>query len=345
MMRDRPSIWIATAGTIGLAGVAIGAAFHAREAAAAWLFAAFFALGLSAGAISLLLAGRLTGGDWIETLRPALRPMARAIPAIGIVFIPLLFALPLIEPWAAEGAHDPSVASFYLNWPLFTLRMAIAFAGWSVIAFLVLDIPDGRGAVAAGLGLVFHIVMTSFLAYDWILALQPAFTSSVFGAQTAILFLLSALCLAVLTAPVPQGKTLRDIAGLMIAGMAGSVYLGFMQFLIIWYGNLPDTVQFYLERESIGWLGILVIVLVIGALVPIALLLPSSGRASFTTVRAAALLVLVGVMLRWSWCVLALFHPAAIVMAPFALAAVLAAFATAFMMLRTGTAAPRSSHE
>lgn len=308
--------FMAVMAIVGLAIVVAGAAFDLRAAAAAWLLATFVSLGLSAGAISLLLAGKLTGGAWIEALAPVLRPAALAVPIMGLAFIPLLFVLPHLFPWAAEGAKNPSVGALYLNVPLLVLRLVLGFAGWTLLAFLAIDIEGHKGQVAAGIGLVFHVVMTTFFAYDWIMALQPAFTSSVFGAHTAIMFLLSALCLGGLFAPLPDGKPRRDIGGLIIAGVLGVVYIGFMQFLIIWYGDLSDTTKFYLDRASDISTIALIAALVMGGLVPLVMLVPPGGRSSAGMVRAASFFVLAGILLYWGWCVCALFGPVSVVLAP-----------------------------
>jgi len=320
---------ISAAVVIGLAGMAIALAVAPRAAAAAWLLAAVLSLGLSAGAISLLLTGRLTGGLWIETLSPVLLPIARAVPFVGVAFVPLLFVLPLLYPWAAGDAHDAMVGAFYLNWPLLILRLAVAFVGWSLIAWFVLPLPGGIGQIAAGTALVFHVVMTTFLAYDWILALQPAFTSSSFGGLTAILFLLEALAFAALFAPLPAGKASADIGAFIIAGILAVVYLAFMQYLIIWYGDLSETAQFYLDRAGTGSLSALVAALVVGALLPLGMLMPEGARKSPEMARGAAFFVLVGIVLHWGWCVFGLFGPAAALVAPAAFVAVFAALALA----------------
>ena len=325
---------------VGLVIVIAGAVFDPRAAAAAWLLAVFVSLGVSTGAISLLLAGKLTGGQWIAALAAVLRPAALTVPFVGLAFIPLLFVLPLLYPWAAQGAHHASVGALYLNVPLLITRMIIGFAGWTVLAFLALDMEGHRGQIAAGVGLVFHVVMTTFFAYDWIMALQSGFTSSVFGAHTAILFLLSALCLGGLFAPLPDGKPRRDIAGLIVAGMLGVVYIGFMQFLIIWYGDLSETTQFYLGRAGGVSTVALLAALALGGLVPLVLLAPPAGRSSAGIVRAASFFVLAGILLYWGWCVCALFGPLSVVLAPAAFlvlicgAAVAAPFAERRQTLR-----------
>lgn len=327
MNAGRANVPLALATLAGLIGVFVGAVFDFHAAASAWLFAAFLAMGLSAGAVSALLTARLTGGAWAEALAPALRPMAGAMPLIGVVFLVLFLFVPTLYPWAGEGAHDHLVGLLFLNWPLVVAKLVVAIAGWSFAAFFVLAMPAGRGQAAAGGMLVFHVVITTFLAYDWVLALQPAFTSSVFGAFTCILFLYSALALAAFFRPIASDKARIDVAGLIIACALGTLYIGFMQFLIIWYGDLPDTSKFYLDRASTPAVVILVAALVVGDLLPIALLLTPAGRRSRGRLRLAAGCALAGIAMHWGWCAMGLAGFAAVLVMPFALLAVFAAFA------------------
>lgn len=313
MTRPRPPALFAAGAAIAV--VLIAGFFAIEAAAAAWLFLFLTALGVSVGALSLLLTGQLTGGVWFETLEPALLMLARAVPFIGLGSIPLMLLAPHLFPWAADGAHDPQVAHFYLNWTFVIVRAVIAVGGWTVLAWFVAGAPRNTMQVAAGLGLVFHVIVTTFLGYDWIMSLQPGFTSSVFGAYTAILFLVSALCVAAIMSPVAAGKASADISGLVMAGILGSVYIGFMQFLIIWYGDLAETAQFFLERSGLFALATIIVLLAGGALLPLAMLLPAAGRIAPARLRIAAGLVLCGLALYWGWMIPGLFGSAAVLTA------------------------------
>jgi len=314
---SRRSRIIAIAGlAVGLVGVVTAAVVAPRLAAVAWLYAALLGMSLPVGALTLLLTGKLTGGLWIETLAPLLVSLSRLLPFAGLAFVPLLFFLPQIFPWAAVGAKDASVAALFLNYPFAIARLVIAFAGWSLLAFVVVPMPGSNGQIAAGLGLIFHIVMVTLFGYDWLLSLQPDMTTTAFGAHLAILFLMSALAFAALFSPLEPEKASKDVAGLLIACVLGTVYLAFMQFLIIWYGDLKDTAQFYLDRAGTAPLTTLVAALILGGLVPMAMLLSEEGRRSPEIVRGAALSVLAAMVLYWAWLVFCLFPAAALIVAP-----------------------------
>jgi hypothetical protein len=94
---------------------------------------------------------------------------------------------------------------------------------------------------------------------------------------------LSTLCLAVVVASrlarhEPFSRWIEqshfhDLGNLMLAFVMLWAYVSFSQFLIIWSGNLPEEIPWYLERMRGGW-GVLALLLIIGHFaLPFALLL------------------------------------------------------------------------
>jgi hypothetical protein len=326
---SRLTFGLVLVGAVALLVVAIAAWFDPRDTAGAWLAAFLFVAGVPIGALSLRLIGRLTGGLWFASIEPALTALSLLIPIVGIAALIVLATAPELYPWAVSGPHDAHVGTFYLNTPLFVLRTVIAFAGWTVLAFDLLPTEGQRGQIVAGLGLVFHAVLTTFVAYDWLLALTPAFTSSAFGAEMVILWLLSALAFATILSPVPEKKASYDLAGLLIAGVMGTGYMVFFQFLIIWYGDLPDTAKFYIDRSSAFGVALMVATFVIGLIIPMFSFAFEPVRGSIRRVKITATFILVGLALYRGWCVLPLFRPLAAAIAVAALIFMVAALAVA----------------
>ncbi|HET7411137.1 MAG TPA: hypothetical protein VFJ18_00630 [Pararhizobium sp.] len=304
----------------GLAGIIVATIMNPQAAAVGWLFTLIMAWSLTTGAICALLTGKLTGGLWAESLANTLLPLARLVPLVGIAFIPLFFFLAQIYPWAARGAENPLVGAIYLNEPFVIGRVAIAFIGWSLIAYFVIPLPGRAGQIAAGLSLIFHIFGTTLLGYDWILALQPSMTSSAFGAHVAILFMMSAMAFAALFSRLEPEKASKDVAGLLIALILGTIYMDYMQYLIIWYGDLKDTNQFYLDRAGLAQEATIGTAFAVGGVLPLAMMLSEKSRKSPEMVKAASLFILVGVVLHWCWVIFGLFPAIAL---PIALPAIL----------------------
>jgi len=326
---SRLTFGLVLVGAVALLIVAVAAWFDPRDTAGAWLTAFLFVAGVPIGALSLRLIGRLTGGLWFASIEPALTGLSLLIPVVGIAALVVLAAAPELYPWSASSPHDANVGTFYLNTPLFVLRTVIAFAGWTALAFNLLPTEGPRGQIVAGLGLVFHAVLTTFVAYDWLLALNPAFTSSAFGAETVILWLLSALAFATILSPVPERKASYDLAGLLVAGVMGTGYMVFFQFLIIWYGDLPDTAKFYIDRSNTLGVTLLAVAFVIGLAIPMFSFAFEPVRRSIRRVKITAALILVGLAFYRGWCVLPLFGTVAIVIAPVAFVFMVAALVVA----------------
>lgn len=302
-------VWIAA-----VVGLAINLAVAPQAAAQGWLIAFVFVSGIPIGSLVLLLIHRLTGGRWGEALAPVLMRAAALTPLIALAFVPLAFGLSAPYRWAADtAAIRPALAHYYLNEPAFLLRAAIALIGWSVLSVLVLGERCTR--LAAGLGLAFHGLIISLVAVDWILSVDSGFASSAFAAGIAIQQMLSALAFAAIIGPQRQGADSADLAGLILATLLGTVYIGLIAFIVSWYGNLPEKAAWYLARGHNGWEWVMTVAVAAGVLVPFALLLKQDLRRNRVALRVVGSLVLVGVFLHVLWLMAPAFQGEAIIAA------------------------------
>jgi hypothetical protein len=115
----------------------------------------------------------------------------------------------------------------------------------------------------SGAGLVIYSVVLTGMCVDWVMSLDPTWYSSMFG----FLFLVSqgyaALALAVLMTLAlsqyqPMQSMLRvkeqhDLGSLCFAFVMLNIYIAFAQYLIIWSGNLPLEISWYMDRITGGW--------------------------------------------------------------------------------------------
>ncbi len=286
-----------------------------------WLIAFVFVSGIPIGSLVLLLIYRLTGGRWGSALAPVLVPTASMVPFIAVIFVPLAFGLSGLYRWVSGASVlRPQVAEVYLNQPAFLLRSAVALIGWSVLSVFV--VKRRCTTLMAALGLVFHGVMVSIVAVDWILSVDSNFSSSAFGASVAIQQLLSALALtAIVGVGGRDDRTVADLGGLLIATLLGTLYFDLMSFVVIWYGNLPEKAAWYLAREHDGWQWVILAAIATGALAPFWLLLKQSVRQSRPRLRVIGCLILFGVFLHVIWLIAPAFGSGAVVAAMFAMIA------------------------
>ena len=326
-----PSPFAAPAARAGLAAAALLLLLLALAPAAALrglLAAALFAIGIPAGALLLLLIHALTGGRWGEAAGPVLRSAAGAMPVAALAFLPLLFGLSILYPWAADPstARHADVAALYLNGPGFILRTLLVLGLWSVLA------RRARRPVTpllAGLGLLAYGITVTVAGIDWVMSLDPTFEATAFPMSLAVSHLLSG---AAFLAVFGKGDALAsDCFKLMAAFGLGLLYLDFMQFLVAYDGNLPGKAAWYLRRGE----GIWPIVAGLSALcsaLPLVAVSRGPWRRSGLVLRATGAAVLLGQFARTLWLV-----------APQWPASFLAALATILALLALGTLAPAAT--
>jgi hypothetical protein len=269
-----------------------------------WLIGFTFAGGVPLGALALLLIHALTGGRWGEAHRPALLALARSLPILAGLVLPLILGSGLAYPWAADPSRaGPDVARWYLNAPAFAIRSLV---GLALLGFLAwrLGRGDRPGLLGAGFGLCLYVLFANAAAYDWLLSLAPRFTSSAFGAQVIVAEMLSALCVAVLTSRADSGDpSWSDLGGLMLALTLGESYLVLMSFDIHWYGDRPVQAEWYLPRSLGGWIWLEAAGVVFGAVLPMLALLFGAVRRDPLFLSLAASAILVGLAIEDVWLV------------------------------------------
>ncbi len=289
---------VAAAAAAG-AGLVVLAIFEPRQAAAGWLVGFLFWSQIPIGSLVLTMIHVLTGGRWGWVLRPVLAPAMATIPWLLIAILPIFVAVPALYPWTHQiSAVKPDVASHYLNVPFFIGRSVIALAVWSVLSVLVRRAELRGNILTAGIGLLLYGVLISSVAIDWFISLEPPFISSSFGASVGIMQLIAAMAWAALVAPEPQGNSaVGDIGELLLAFVLGITYVDFMAFLVIWYGDLPHKIFWFVVRDRFPWSALAGAWFVLGSVVPILSLLLGRVRRSRFALRLVATSVLAGSLL------------------------------------------------
>ena len=281
----------------GGAVCALGLPIDREAVLRGWLAGWAFWIGFPVGALMLLLAHDLTGGRWGDTAKAPLKALATTLPVTALTFVPILLSLPLLYPWARPEEAQNLANTFYLNSPFFLARSAVYFVAWALLAVLA-----GRGTSFAAPGLIVMGVTATFASFDWLMSIEPEWGSSIYGMLVISGALLTALAAAAL---VPTGENARkDLGSLLTAGILLWAYLSFMQFLIVWEGDMPTEITWYLKRIEGGW-GWAAIAIVLGqGLLPfLALLWPPIKRSRRGLTAVCGLLLAAHLLESW-WLVL-----------------------------------------
>lgn len=282
-------------GIAGLICVGIFLWLAPKAAAGGWLIAFLFWSGIPLGSLLALLIHGLTGGRWGHRFAPQLVTAAAAIPLMALLVVPMLATLPTFYPWAfGHGRVHADVAGWYLNMPFFLARMAIAFCGWTGLALALPRLNGASATIVAGLGLMFYGVMVCALGYDWVLSLQPNFDSSSFGATLAFAQFASALAWAAIVARDDGDPAFADLGGLLLAALLGLTYTNFMALLVIWYGDEPERVFWFVQRTHGPWPLFAWLAVIFGAVAPVFSLFLGHWRSNPRALRFIGIIALAG---------------------------------------------------
>jgi hypothetical protein len=135
----------------------------------------------------------------------------------------------------------------------------------------------------SGIGILIYVFLLTLGAIDWIKSLDITWYSSIWGLQFLVgqgyaVLALGILSVILLSRYEPMKTMLRkteqhDLGKLAFAFVMLNIYLCFAEFLIIWSGNVPDEIPWYLNRIRGGWWVICSLDFICHWLIPFVLLL------------------------------------------------------------------------
>jgi hypothetical protein len=276
-------------GIVGLVAGVIGGVMNPSLLLQSWLIGFLFCLGMTLGSLALLMLQHLSGGQWGLVSRRVFEAATRTIPFVALCFVPVLIGMPTIFEWARPEAAENAVIQAkagYLNPSFFIVRAVVYFTFWMMCVFFLnrwsAEQDRGQGTTPADSvrfrkvsapGLLFLVITVTFASVDWVMSLDPEWFSTIFGLLTITGWGLTSLALTIVvlslvadarpfTSVLTPGH-FHDLGKLLLAFTMLWAYLSFSQFLIIWSGNLPEEIPWYVRRTTGGW-GYVAIALVVG---------------------------------------------------------------------------------
>ena len=327
-MNERHATTTLSAGTaVGLAGVlATGFVAGWERFWINWIFWFLFVLTIGLGCLFIVALEHVVSARWSVPLRRVPERLSSLAILMAPALLLALLSLPVLYPWTRPEAHaDPVIAgkAGWLNVPFFAAR-AVACVGLWAISYRILVSGSVRQDQErnprfnvrvrrfAPVFLVIFGITITVVAFDWISSLEPAWYSDVFGVYIfAGTFLagLAASTLAVLylmakgKLPGVQADHVYNLGGFLFAFTVFWAYIGFAQYLLMWYANMPEEVFWYKERLQGGW-GLLVLALaVFHFFVPFLVLIPRIAKSEPKRLARIAVVVLLAHWLDLYWMV------------------------------------------
>ncbi len=277
------------------------------------------------GALGILITYQLIGGAWGLVVGDVAAAASRTLPLIALLFIPIfIFQADLYSWHRPEVMAEARVAAKagYLEATFFTVRgvgYLIVWVGLSVLLAWGSDALVRRPLLrtVAAIGAILYTLSVTFAAVDWAMSLEPKFASSAYGwiflTDALVAGLAFSICAVSLLGRGPDGQNpfgeaeTRVLSAALLGGILFWTYIVFMQYLVIWSGDLPDSVAWYQARAGGGWTPVIWAIGLLHAALPFLVLLSPRARASWRILTGLAALVLAMRFVHMVWLVLPAF--------------------------------------
>lgn len=319
-------------GALGIAASGVGLFASPAQFFRSWLFGFLFWLGVAIGCQSVLMIQHLTGGLWGLVIRRILEAGSRTLRYVWLLFLPLAFGLPHVYVWANHDAlaadHHLHEAvgrkAAYLNAPFFLGRAVFYFLVWAVLAHLLsrwsaqqdrgwTDATAQRLRGLSGGGLILMGLTITFASVDWAMSLDPRWFSTIYGVLFMVGQALSAMALSIVVLARLAGEpsleqavsahVMHDLGKLLFAFVMLWAYVNLSQFLIVWSGNLPEEIPWYIARLQGGWRALALLLLVAHFALPFLLLLSRDVKRNAGVLASVASGILVMRLVDLYWLV------------------------------------------
>ncbi len=280
------------------------------------LLVSYYLIGLALAGTVFVAFQYVTGANWSIALRRVPEAMATLLPLSAIGILAVLIFRPSLYAWTHD-LHLTGFRHFWLSLGFFRARALVYVLAWIGFTLALLRASRAqdetgdlrftrRNTILSPLFLVIFAITFWLASYDWIMSLEPAWYSTIFGMYNfAGLFLsgLAAMTIALVwlrehsaLKHVINQHHLHDVGKLMFAFSTFWMYLWFSQYMLIWYANVPEETVYFIRRQHGFWEPLFLLNIVLNWVIPFFALLPRLNKQRPGLLFRLALVLLVG---RW----------------------------------------------
>jgi len=303
---------------VGVVSLAVGFFTDPVRAWANYLLNNFYFVSIAVGAAFFVSIQYITQSGWSAAFKRIPEAMSAYIPFAAGLFILLAFGVHSLYEWSHEEAlaTDRLIQhkSPFLNLPFFMLRVVVFFGLWILLTKLIRKVSlkeDEVGGMEHFIKLeqlskifIFVVAITfSIFAIDMIMSLEVHWFSTIFAAKmfiaaflhgasiiTLIVIILHKVgCLSVL-----NRSHLHDFTRYMFMLSIVWGYFNFAQFMLIWYGNIPEETQFYVHRSHGVFQVLFYMNIVLNWAIPFLFLMPRKNSRSKMVMVPVIILLIIG---------------------------------------------------
>ena len=281
----------------------------------------FYITSAGVSAMFFLATQRATGARWSASLRRVPEAFLAILPMGAALLLALFLGRHVLYSWSNPGAMvaEPAIAGKlrYLQ-PL----MGIHAHGHVLVTWMVFARLFRRASVQQDmhpeLGLVLHEKMTRYAvafipafaltltlaAYDWLISVDPRWFSTMYAVYVfAGTFVqgIAGITLAVVLLKEHgfmkdsvSDHQLHDLGKMLFAFSTFWAYIWVCQYLLIWYGNIPEEVSHYVTRTNGPWIYLFALNLLVNWVIPFLVLISVRAKCTGKVLKRIAVLLLCG---------------------------------------------------
>ena len=241
-----------------------------------WLFAFTYFLTICLGCLFWNCLHHATDSEWSVVIRRQVENLASLFPYFALFFVPIFVSLGILYKWwNMDPSSEPLLLAKqpYLSKPFFLIRAAAYFIVPSLVALALRRRSirqDGDGDSAhsfmmrkLGVGGIPAVALSiTFTGVDWLMGLDYKWFSTMWGVYLFAGAAGSSMSLIVLVITALKSKGYLKVVNLehyhtmgkfMLAFTIFWAYIGFSQYMLIWYANIPEETIYFQIRNTGSW--------------------------------------------------------------------------------------------
>jgi hypothetical protein len=306
---------------MGMVGAVYGVWIAPERAWPNLLLDGFYIASVGVSAMFFLATQRVTGARWSASLRRVPEAYISVLPVSAVLIALIFFGRQLLYPWTHAGgmAGEPAFAGKlrYLQPQWVYMRAVMVFAVWLIFAWMFRRTSREQDAIPER-SLVLHQKLTAYsvifvpifaltltiAVFDWLLSTDPRWFSTMYAvyvfAGTWVQGI-AAVTLAVIVlkqrGPLENSVSdhqLHDLGKMLFAFSTFWAYIWVCQYLLIWYGNIPEEVTHYVSRTNGPWIYLFALNLLVNWVIPFLVLLSIRTKRTPRVLKTVAILLLFG---------------------------------------------------
>jgi hypothetical protein len=310
--------------TIGALTIVFGVFTDRQATWANYLVVNYYFFSLAIGGAFFYVLQSISQSGWSSAFKRVPEAMMAYIPYAALFFLLLWFGMQDIYHWANKGAVGITEAvqhkSAYLNIPFFFIRVVLYFLLWIIFAGKLrqislqedkLDSSDtngimnlfGKTELYSKIFLFILSVTFSLSAVDWIMSVDVKWYSTIFALKNLVAACLHGVSVIALIVFILYKKGyfpffneyhLHDFARYIFMFSIIWGYFWFAQFMIIWYGNIPEETVYFSERWKEGWKILFFLEIGLNWFIPFMILLPVKASRNMTLITIVIIFLIIG---------------------------------------------------